>query len=71
MVPGSEIDANMSWTAFDGRSGNLYAVHEGAGTDEDWVSRWTMASDLSNMSMTREQESSKSAQEGMSHLDLW
>ena len=45
----------MSWTAFDGRTGNLYAIHEGTGPEEDVVSRWTMTSDLSNI--TREQES--------------
>ena len=59
MVPGSEIAANMSWTVFDERTGNLYAVHKGNWPGpvplEDMVSRWTMAADLSNI--TREEES--------------
>ena len=59
-MSGSEIDANMSWTAFDARTGNLYAIHEGTGPDEDTVSRWTMAADLSNI--TREQESNSTRQ---------
>ena len=54
MVPGSGIDANMSFTALD-RDGNLYAIHEGPGPDEDTVSRWTMLDDMSNI--TRVQES--------------
>ena len=67
VVPGSGIDANMSWTAFDGRTGNLYAIHEGTGPEEDVVSRWTMTSDLSNI--TREQESI-GEQEGNGPIDL-
>ena len=48
-VPGSENDASMSWTVFDDRTGNLYAIHEGGGP-EDEVSRWIPTSDLSSIS---------------------
>ena len=62
LVSGSEIDANMSWAAFDSRSGNLYAIHEGPGPDDDVVSWWTIAWDMENIiNMTRVQESIRSS----------
>ena len=45
----------MSWTVFDDRTRNLYAIHEGGGPDEDIVSRWIPTSDMSSIS--REQGS--------------
>ena len=47
MVPGSGIDSNMSFTAYDSRTGNVYAIHEGSGPGEDTVSRWMTGTNLS------------------------
>lgn len=49
-VPGSEGDASMSFSTFDERTGNLYAIHEGGGPEEDIVSRWIPAPDYSSIS---------------------
>ena len=40
----------MSFSTFDERTGNLYAIHEGGGPEEDIVSRWIPAPDYSSIS---------------------
>ena len=40
----------MSFSTFDDRTGNLYAIVEGGGPEEDVVIRWIPAPDLSSIS---------------------
>jgi len=49
-VPGSESDASMSFATYDERTGNLYAIVEGGGPEEDVMIRWIPAPDLSSIS---------------------
>ena len=61
-MPGSESEASMSFSTFDDRTGNLYAVTEGGGPDnEDVVIRWKPAPDLSSMSREEEMITNKIA----------
>ena len=55
MVPGSGIDSNMSFTAYDSRTGNVYAIHEGSGPGEDTVSRW-MTVEMDNLTVIQREQ---------------